>query len=45
MREQKKKARESLLALIEEQVDQILFNSAVPCQEIRHEQLGNFGSV
>jgi hypothetical protein len=23
-------------------VDQVLFNSAVPCQEIRHEQLGKF---
>src|SRR6476620_6664411 len=42
MREQKKKAGESLLARIKKLVDQVLFNPAVPCQEIRHEQLGKF---
>src|ERR1700726_2528883 len=42
MREQKKKAGEPLLAGIKKLVDQILFNSAIPCQEIRHEQLGKF---
>lgn len=40
MREQKEKARESLLARIKQLVDQVLFNPTVPCQEIRHEQLG-----
>src|SRR5664279_3210205 len=39
MREQKEKARESLLARIKQLVDQVFFNSAVACQEIRHEQL------
>jgi len=38
MREQKKKARESLLARIKELIDQVLFNPAVSCQEIRREQ-------
>src|SRR6202011_2716019 len=42
MCEQKKKAGESLLAGIKKLVDKVLFNSAVPCQEIRHEQLGKF---
>src|SRR5437868_11428945 len=42
MREQKKKAGEPPLARIKKLVDQVLFNSAVPCQEIRHEQLGKF---
>src|SRR5476649_203644 len=40
MRKQKEKARESLLARIKLLVDQVFFNSAVACQEIRHEQLG-----
>ena len=40
MREQKEKAREPLLARIQQLVDQVLFNPTVPCQEIRHEQLG-----
>ena len=35
--EQKKKAREALLARIKKLVDQILFNPAVPGQKIRHE--------
>jgi hypothetical protein len=45
MREQKEKAREPLLARIEQLVDQILFNPAVPGQEIRHEHLGKLWLV
>src|ERR1700738_1956333 len=39
MREQKEKARQSLLARIKQLVDQIFFNSAVARQEIHHEQV------
>jgi hypothetical protein len=42
MREQKEKAREALLARVEQLVDQVFFNSAVARQEIRHEHLGKF---
>src|SRR6202051_3836031 len=45
MREQKKKARESLLARIKKLVDQVLFYPVVPRQEIRHEQLRKFRLV
>jgi hypothetical protein len=41
MREQKQKARETLLARIKQLVDQVLNNSAVPGQQIRHEQFRN----
>jgi hypothetical protein len=40
--EQEEKARKSFLARIEQLVDQILLNSTVPGQEIRHKQLGKF---
>src|ERR1700726_507666 len=35
---QKKKSGETLFARIKQLVDQVLFNSAVPSQQIRHEQ-------
>jgi hypothetical protein len=38
MREQKEKAREALFARIKQLVDQIFNNSAVPAQQIGHEQ-------
>src|SRR3979411_484255 len=36
---QKEKPSETLFARIEQLVDQVLFDSAVPSQQIRHEQL------
>ena len=39
---EKKEAGEALFARIEELVDEVLFNSAVPSQKIRHEKLGKF---
>ena len=42
IREQQKQPRKSLLARIEQLVDQILLDPAVPGQEIRHKQLGKF---
>src|SRR6266852_4803382 len=38
--QQQEKAREPLLARIEQLVDQILFDAAVSAEKIRHEQLG-----
>src|ERR1700730_6758037 len=35
---QKKKSGETLFARIKQLVDQVLFNSAIPSQQIRHEQ-------
>src|SRR5215216_8160338 len=40
MREQEEKAREPLLAGIEQLIDQVFLNPAVARQKIRHEQLG-----
>src|SRR3984893_8916521 len=37
---QKEKASQALFARIKQLVDQVLFNSAVPRQQIRHEQFG-----
>jgi hypothetical protein len=45
IREQQEKSREPLLARIEQLVDQVLFNAAVPCQQICHEQLGKMWLV
>src|ERR1700677_4534920 len=42
MREQKEKSREPLLARIKQLVDQVLFNTAVARQEIRHKHLRKF---
>src|SRR5947209_645513 len=38
IRKQKEKSGEALFARIEQLVDQVLFNSTVPSQQIRHEQ-------
>src|SRR5260370_31228958 len=40
IRKQKKKSGETLFARIKQLVDQVLFNSTVPSQQIRHEQFG-----
>src|SRR6185369_17867493 len=39
---QKEKPGEALFARIKQLVDQVLFNSTVPRQQIRHEQLSKF---
>src|SRR5260370_8433230 len=38
IRKQKKKSGETLFARIKQLVDQVLFNTTVPSQQIRHEQ-------
>src|SRR6202040_4319478 len=38
--QEKEKSGEALFARIEQLIDQVLFNSTVPSQKIRHEQLG-----
>jgi hypothetical protein len=42
IREEKEKSGEALFARIEQLINQVLFNSTVPSQEIRHEKLGKF---
>ena len=42
LRQQKQQPRQSFFAGVEELVDQILFNPAIPGQQIGHEQFGKF---
>ena len=43
--QQQQNAREALLAGIEQLIDQVLFDPHIPRQQVRHEELGQYGLI